>query len=213
MESSLATVWTRDTLPAPAMTQSRGGQIIRASAGSLVRKLSLASIHAPFGRRSASLTLNSKRSGEAFADGDRDSPLVPIYQVKKDSQELENIVLQEVDLGSEDLDEAEIEKQNSPQPTRMASVASKRMSLAGPDSLLRRGTRSKRRNSRAGVGLGPEDPAKKFYCVSEKVVDVGTQEEVDAVVEEKLRSRKRWSNPMVLLSEGIKHIIFSSNLK
>lgn len=211
MESSLASIWTRDTLPAPSMTQSRGGQIIRASAGSLVRKLSLASIHAPFGRRSASLTLNSKRSGEAFADTNRDSPPMPMYQVKKDSQELEGIMPQEGDLESEDLNEAEIEKDELPQLTRMASVASKRLSLTGPEGLLRRGTKSKRRSSRAGVGLGPEDPAKKFYSVSEKVVDIGTQDEVDAVVEEKLRSRKRWSNPMGFLGEGIKHMIFSSN--
>lgn len=213
MESGLASIWTRDTLPAPNMTQSRGGQIIRASAGSLVRKLSLASIHAPFGRRSASLTLNSKRSGEAFADIRRESPPMPVYQVKKDSQELEGIVRQQGDLESEELNEAEIEKEGLPQLTRMASVASKRLSTTGPEGLLRRGTKSKRRSSRAGIGLGPEDPAKKFYSVSEKVAEVGTQDEVDAVVEEKLRSRKRWSNPIGFLGEGIKHMIFSSNHK
>ena len=213
METSLAAVWTRDTLPAPSMTASRGGQIIRASAGSLVRKLSLASIHAPFGRRSASLTLNSKRSGEAFAEIDRQSPPMPVYQVKKDSQEIEGIVRQEADVESEELNEAELEKDEPLQLARMPSIASKRMSLTGPEGLLRRATKSKRRGSRAGVGLGPEDSAKKFYSVSEKVVDVGTQDEVDAVVEEKLRSRKRWSNPMGFLGEGIKHMIFSSSHK
>jgi hypothetical protein len=210
MESSLNTVWTRDTLPAPSTHASRGGQIIRASAGSLVRKLSLASIHAPFGRRSASLTLNSKRSGEAFADVDKESPPVPVYQVKKDSQEIEGIVRHEPDLKSEDLKEGELEKDEPIQPSRMPSVVSKRRSLTGPEGILRKGTKSKRGTSRAGVGLGPDDPAKKFYSVSEKVVDVGTQDEVDAVVEEKLRNRKRWSNPMGFLSESIKHMIFSS---
>jgi hypothetical protein len=211
MESSLASIWTRDTLPAPSMAQSRGGQIIRASAGNLVRKLSLASIHAPFGRRSASLTLTSKRSGEAFADISRELPPMPVYQVKKDSQELEGIMLQEGDMESEDFNEAEIEKEELPQLTRMASVASKRQSLTGPEGLLRRRTNNKRRKSRVGSGLGPEDSAKKFYSVSEKVVDVGSLDEVAAVVEEKLRSRKRWSNPMGFLGEGLKHMIFSSN--
>jgi hypothetical protein len=213
MESSLSTVWTRDTLPAPSMHASRGGQIIRASAGSLVRKLSLASIHAPFGRRSASLTLNSKRSGEAFADVDKESPPVPVYQVKKDSQEIDSIVMHEPDLESEDLNEGELEKDERIQPSRMPSVASKRRSLTRPEGILRRGTKGKQRTSRVGIGLGPDDPAKKFYSVSEKVVNVGTQDEVDAVVEEKLRNRKRWSNPMGFLSESIKHMIFSSSHK
>lgn len=213
MESNLAAVWTRDTLPAPTTTASRGGQIIRASAGSLVRKLSLASIHAPFGRRSASLTLNSKRSGEAFAEVDTQSALTPVYQVKRDSQEIDGIVKQEADLESEGLCEAEIEKEEPPQIARIPSVASRRISLTGPEGLLRRATKSKRRSSRAAVGLGPEDSAKKFYSVSEKVVEVGTQDEVDAVVEDKLRNRKRWSNPMGFLGEGIKHMIFSSSHK
>lgn len=213
MESSLAAVWTRDTLPAPSTHASRGGQIIRASAGNLVRKLSLASIHAPFGRRSASLTLNSRRSGEAFADVDKESPPMPVYQVKKDSQEIDGAVGQEPDFESEDLNEAGLEKEEPMQLSHVPSVTSKRRSLTGPDSLLRRGTKSKRRSSRAGVGLGPDHPAKKFYSVSEKVVDVGTQDEVDAVIEEKLRNRKRWSNPMGFLSESIRHMVFSSSLR
>lgn len=51
------------------MTASRGGQIIRASAGSLVRKLSLASIHSPFAHRSRSLsTANQRRATETLFD-------------------------------------------------------------------------------------------------------------------------------------------------
>ncbi|RMZ87530.1 hypothetical protein DV736_g5238, partial [Chaetothyriales sp. CBS 134916] len=60
LEASLSDIWTKDKLPYPGMLASRGGQIIRASAGSLVRKLSFASIHAPFSRRSASLTLSTQ---------------------------------------------------------------------------------------------------------------------------------------------------------
>ena len=213
LESSLAAVWTRDTLPAPNMTQSRGGQIIRASAGSLVRKLSLASIHAPFGRRSASLTLNSKRSGEAFAEPDTKSTPMATYQVKKDSQDLEGILRKEADLDSEDLNESEIEKEETSRLVRMASVASKRMSFSGPEGLLRRGTKSKRRGTRADIGLGPADSAKEFYSSSQQPSGSGTQDAGDAVIEGKLRNRKRWSNPMGMLGEGIKHMIFSSSHK
>lgn len=40
LEQSLSDVYTRDTLPFPGMCLTRGGgNIIRASAGSLVRKL------------------------------------------------------------------------------------------------------------------------------------------------------------------------------
>ena len=51
------------------MTTSRSGQIIRASADSLVRTLSRASMHAPFIRRSMSLTTaNRRRSTGMFLD-------------------------------------------------------------------------------------------------------------------------------------------------
>jgi hypothetical protein len=51
------------------MTTSRSGQILRASAGSLVRKLSLASMHGPFARRSMSLTTaNQRRSNQTPLD-------------------------------------------------------------------------------------------------------------------------------------------------
>ena len=68
LEQSLADIWTRDTLPYPGMTLTRGGSMIRASAGSLVRKLSLASIHSPFAKRSTSLTLVESRCSHDTSD-------------------------------------------------------------------------------------------------------------------------------------------------
>src|SRR5947207_7680030 len=69
LEFALGDVWTRDKLPYPGMTTSRSGQIIRASAGSLVRKFSLASNHSPFSRRSVSLgNANQRRSPEMLLD-------------------------------------------------------------------------------------------------------------------------------------------------
>ena len=68
LESFLSDVWTRDKLPYPGMISSRSGQVLRASAGSLVRKFSLASMHSSFTRRSSSLTAASQRSFEALGD-------------------------------------------------------------------------------------------------------------------------------------------------
>lgn len=69
MEQSIADVWTRDRLPFPGMIGSKGSQIIRASAGSLARKLSLASIHTPFSRaRTSSLSTASRKSYDKFSD-------------------------------------------------------------------------------------------------------------------------------------------------
>jgi hypothetical protein len=65
LEYALGDIWTRDKLPYSGVTTSWSGQVIRASAGSLVRKLSLASMHGTFARRSMSLTTaNQRRSNE-----------------------------------------------------------------------------------------------------------------------------------------------------
>ncbi|RMD41059.1 hypothetical protein DV735_g4075, partial [Chaetothyriales sp. CBS 134920] len=85
LEATLGDVWTKDKLPYPGMNASRGGQIIRASAGSLVRKLSFASIHGPFSRRSASLTLTSRKSSEALSGTRRSRDRVPTFSIRRDS--------------------------------------------------------------------------------------------------------------------------------
>jgi hypothetical protein len=56
LEQVLADVWTKDTIPYPGMVAARGDQI-KASANSVIRKLSLASISGPFTRRSSSLSV------------------------------------------------------------------------------------------------------------------------------------------------------------
>lgn len=56
LESVLADVWTREKLPYPGMVSSRSGHMLRVSAGSLVRKLSKASLHGPFSRRARSVS-------------------------------------------------------------------------------------------------------------------------------------------------------------
>lgn len=66
IERSLADIWTRDVLPYPGMSLGKGDHIIRASAGSLMRRLSL---HTPFARRSSSLaTTVTMKSVETICD-------------------------------------------------------------------------------------------------------------------------------------------------
>ncbi|KAL2165184.1 hypothetical protein VTH06DRAFT_480 [Thermothelomyces fergusii] len=55
LEAMLADVWTRDVLPYPGITaRSRSEHLVRASASSMMRKLSAVSITGSFSRRSAS---------------------------------------------------------------------------------------------------------------------------------------------------------------
>ena len=56
MEHDLSKVWTKDLLPFPGMGGTRGEHIIRASASSVMRKLSKASVTSGFSKRSASFT-------------------------------------------------------------------------------------------------------------------------------------------------------------
>ncbi|KAI9870394.1 MAG: hypothetical protein M1830_004299 [Pleopsidium flavum] len=54
LEHALSDVWTRDILPYPGMGAVRGDHLIRASASSMMRKLSMASITSSFTKRSSS---------------------------------------------------------------------------------------------------------------------------------------------------------------
>lgn len=63
LESAVADVWTRSLLPYPGMGGRRGDHHIRASANSVMRKLSMASIASNFSKRSLSYsTLSSQRT-------------------------------------------------------------------------------------------------------------------------------------------------------
>src|ERR1700733_14144811 len=54
----LGDVWTRDKLSYPSVSNSRSSRTIRASVGSLVCNLSLASMHGPFARHSMNRSPN-----------------------------------------------------------------------------------------------------------------------------------------------------------
>lgn len=61
LEQTLCDVWTKEVLPYPGMSPKRPENPIRASANSVMRKLSMASIASNFSKRSASFTSMSSR--------------------------------------------------------------------------------------------------------------------------------------------------------
>lgn len=64
METALEDVWTKDVLPFPGMGNRRVEKQIRASANSVMRKLSMASIASNFSRRSPSFSSMSNTRSE-----------------------------------------------------------------------------------------------------------------------------------------------------
>lgn len=54
LEQTLADIWTRDMIPYPGMSGKRGEGLIKASASSMMRKLSMASLASTFSKRSTS---------------------------------------------------------------------------------------------------------------------------------------------------------------
>lgn len=65
LEALLSDVWTRDVLPFPGMaSRARNEHLVRASASSMIRKLSVASIASNFTKRSGSMASLHKAVGE-----------------------------------------------------------------------------------------------------------------------------------------------------
>jgi hypothetical protein len=68
LEGTISDVWTKNLLPYPGMGGRRGENPIRASANSVMRKLSMASIASNFSKRSLSYsTLSFQRTDEGYA--------------------------------------------------------------------------------------------------------------------------------------------------
>lgn len=67
LEAALEEVWTKDMLPYPGMSNRRVENQIRASANSVMRKLSMASIASNFSRRSPSFSsMSNTRSEDSY---------------------------------------------------------------------------------------------------------------------------------------------------
>jgi hypothetical protein len=72
LETLLSDIWTRDVLPFPGMTgRARSEHPVRASASSMMRKLSVASIASTFTKRSGSIaSLHQAAEEEALAEAE-----------------------------------------------------------------------------------------------------------------------------------------------
>lgn len=69
LENILTDVWSRDILPFPGMTaRIRSEHLVRSSASSVMRKLSVASITSSFGKRSGSVSHGGKAAGLVLGD-------------------------------------------------------------------------------------------------------------------------------------------------
>ena len=203
LETILSDVWTKDKLPYPGMIASRGGQIIRASAGSLVRKLSLASLHGPFSRRSASLTISSRKSYDTFSDSRRSREKVSTFEVKTDISGDKHTPKQKKPDDFRELDTMDtlisrMIGDHTMVPTPVAGYGIKRT-----------GTLRKKPVQVTNLPVGPDDSAEAFYPEEvEKAVKEVTVE--DALAGKK----KRWSNPIGILrgrvGEGLRGLVYSS---
>lgn len=77
LEALLSDVWTRDILPFPGMTvRARNEHLIRTSAHSMIRKLSVTSITSQFTKRSASLASVARGGSEGESDGEEDMAML-----------------------------------------------------------------------------------------------------------------------------------------
>lgn len=209
LESVLSDVWTKDKLPFPGMIASRGGQIIRASAGSLARKLSLVSIHGSFSRRSASLTVSSKKSYETLSGSRGSRDRIPTFEIRRDSLD-ERPTPRHKRKTAHDVPELD---SMDTLVTRMIgdSLPSHALSpITKDDGIKRTGVLHRQPVQVTSLPVGPDDAAQAFY-----------PEEVEKMqnaisVEESLagKSKKRWSNPMGLLkgraAEGFRSMLYST---
>jgi cell pole-organizing protein PopZ len=209
LESMLRDVWTKDKLPYPGMIASRGGQIIRASAGSLARKLSLASIQGSFSRRSASLTLSTRKSYETLAESKKTRDRSPMFEIRRDS----------------------IDETPTPRPKRkpshdvpeldsMDNVVSRMIGDSLPihvattttkdDGIRRTGVLHKQPVQVTSLPVGPDDSAQAFYpeAVEKMQNNISVEESLAG------KTKKRWSNPIGVLkgraAEGFRSILYSS---
>jgi hypothetical protein len=191
LEQSLADVWTRDTLPYPGMSPTRGGSIIRASAGSLVRKLSLASIHSSFGKRSSSLMLVESRCSHETSAGAK-------YSTEQ-RQQTDESLSHEIILGDQDnlCEGKKLSEEIIPPPSTPSRL------LFTTTEKLRRGSADEQGGhwfSKSWTERAPRD----------RPPEVEMDQDTWGV------SKKTWRSPFGLLknlsAEGLRNLLYSSKV-
>lgn len=184
LEHCLSDVWSRDIIPFPGMTANRGGNIIRASAGSLVRRLSRASMHGPFSRRSTSITVIPSRTSNEENRELRDDDLLANAGSRPHIGEAHRRT------------KSNTENNNYIRNDEEHKEESRRMSTGNAGIQPTDRNYSKSQSAKAMV----------------ENEDRGVCERL--IVEEKLEAKKRWSNPLSLLknisTDSMRHFLYSS---
>ncbi|KAK5945738.1 hypothetical protein PMZ80_002946 [Knufia obscura] len=210
LESSVSDIWTKERLPFPGMVGSRGGQMLRASAGSLARKLSLASIHTPFSKgRTSSLSMASRKSYDLFNDAKstfeirRREPEYPQHNRMKPKEipevdDMRSVVGRMIGSGM-------------PVPKRDHATGELHVDRSRDKKIRKASIRT----------VGPDDSAAVFY---ESSAGSGTGDGSSVMIETETmsviaaeggrRRKRRWSRPISKLKEfgsDAKSMLYSSS--
>lgn len=208
LENSVSDIWTRERLPFPGMVGSRGGRIIRASAGTLARKLSLASIQTPFSiGRTSSMSMSSHIS----------------YDVVDENKTAFEVRRKEPMPRSK----TRIKPNEIPEVDDMRSVVVRMIGGGTPTpntgAIVINRVRSRRGRKSSVQEVGPGDPAAVFYeqasnvgnDIALKPNDGTTAETMSTVgIGGPRRRKSRWRKPISKLREftsEAKSMLYSSS--
>lgn len=183
LENSISDIWTKERLPFPGMVGSRGGQIIRASAGSLARKLSLASIHSTFSRgRTSSLSMASRNSHDLFNEAKS------TFEIRKCDQQPPTIPRNK--------------PKDIPEVDDMRSVVGRMIGNGFPATeKTEQADRSWGRKTAKGTirSVGPNDSAAIFYETATELssTTLSAGKEIGETPDTDIKRKKpRWSRPI-----------------
>ena len=186
MEHDLAKVWTKDLLPYPGMGGNRGEHLFRASASSMMRKLSRASIASGFTKRSASFTsLTNSKFEEA--------------------QEIENNL---TGMEEEYAEGAVSSVHDEVRPGARAHAKSESLGVLSLRQIIPPTRTSSRNSTRPRRTRGAWNVEEKgSRGIGTREIDVG---QVTNVKPSEKMLRNRWSSPISLIrslsTEGMKHM-------
>ena len=183
LEQSLADVYSKEVLPFPGMTGgSRSGHLIRSSAGTIARKLSLANMHGHFSRRSLSLSSVPTKQSIDRLNAERDDATERVFPAQ-------SVSIQLTPMASFGKGETRMD----PEP---AAEHSRRESISGLKGIARRGTLRRREQTKPPTREMP-------------VADMAERDIVENLDGRKRWSNplgllKNFS------SEGMRHLLYSS---
>lgn len=171
LEALLSDVWTRESLPFPGMTvRARNEHLIRTSAHSVMRKLSVTSITSTFTKRSASLA-SIPRGGSDEESGDEDTSVfaaTPLTTVESAP------AVTDIHLDDGDINEVHLLVVNDDNSDRATASTARTRSLITPSNTANsmensRSPRQRRRITKKNLGacqLGDFTPESVSLTIS-----------------------------------------------